>query len=408
MASLSLREQIQGSAHGRILQEFVTNTAVYPLFDAIRVISSEGISSYLKDLPHYFILGASCVQAWFLGRKSSLPWQQRMLGNLIAPTLYTLIDMVIEGVGAFWSQPYHWLYWIFSLGMALLSIFAGESAKRQVPVIILTNLWRVLLFPAIYAMSELSKELNLVSWPDFYNYWMGTSAHLFIFLAALLFGLLLGLREVQSVGYLALLRQIASKLKIVSEWSLSPDMLAAAVQEDESVALRRRRVERTVMFMDIRGFTRWSERKDPDDVVKMLNHFYEQAEAIVNVGGGAKPHFIADEVLTWFADPRQALETAVSLRQSINRQLRPYNLAVGIGLHTGKVVEGLLGSASTRQFDIIGDTVNTASRLMAAAGPGEVLASNVVVEAAGWAALEEARMVQAKGKQRPLRAFLLS
>ena len=67
-------------------------------------------------------------------------------------------------------------------------------------------------------------------------------------------------------------------------------MLQPSVQQQQ-------RVQRTVLFMDIRGFTSWSEAKSPEMVVTMLNEFYEMAEQIVAAGGGTKPHFIGDEVM---------------------------------------------------------------------------------------------------------------
>jgi class 3 adenylate cyclase len=73
-----------------------------------------------------------------------------------------------------------------------------------------------------------------------------------------------------------------------------------------------------------------------------------------------KPHFIGDEVMTWFSCPNQALETAVTLRDAFQEQLQPYGLAASLELHVGPVVEGLLSSSGTRNYDIVGDTVQPA------------------------------------------------
>jgi class 3 adenylate cyclase len=223
-------------------------------------------------------------------------------------------------------------------------------------------------------------------------------------MAAILFGLLLGFQEIQTDHYLTVLRRIASWLKNVSEWALPPDLLAASL--DDKQILNQRRVERTVLFMDIRGFTRWSERKDPETVVNMLNEFYQLAESIIIEGGGRKPHFIGDEVMTWFDNPEQAVLTARLLSRRVNQMLRPYQLSTGAGLHLGEVVEGLMGSQTTRSYNILGDTVNTASRLVSAAQPGELLISESVAQALTLTAdLPDSRPIQAKGKAQPITAY---
>ena len=154
----TISEQIQGSPRSRIMREFVTNSAVYPFFDAIRVISTVGVISYVTELPHYLLFLAAGIQAWFLGRRANLPWPQQALGNLIAPAIYTLIDTVLEGWGIFWSEPNHWLYWIFSLGMALFYALEDAFPKIKKPLVLLMNLWRVLLFPPF--MLSLSWRAN--------------------------------------------------------------------------------------------------------------------------------------------------------------------------------------------------------------------------------------------------------
>ena len=100
--TISLTEQINGRRRTRILQEFVTNSAVYPLFDAIRSISGKGFVNYWLEIPHYFLILAAFVQAWYLGRRAALPWPKRALGNLIAPALYTAVDILLEGQSSTW------------------------------------------------------------------------------------------------------------------------------------------------------------------------------------------------------------------------------------------------------------------------------------------------------------------
>ena len=400
----TLSQKIEGSARSRIWREFVTTSALYPVFDAIRVLSTEGVIAYLTELPHYLIFAAAGLQAWFLGRRPLLPWYQRAIGSLIAPALYTLIDMGLEGITSFWSKPNHWIYWLFSLGIALFFTLEGLLPRLRPIILMGMNIWRVMLFPILYATSELTIELSTrPTWADFQDYWFGNSGHIFILLASLLFGLLLGLREIDLDDYLQVLRQVARQLKQVSEWSLDADLLARSMQDED--ALSQQRVNRAVLFSDVRGFTQWSEQQPPETVVKMLNQFYELADKIVVQKGGTKPHFIGDEVMTWFADPATAVAAACQLRDEVTTALQPFGLQTGTGVHWGEVVEGLMGSSDTRNYNILGDTVNTASRLVSAAQPGEVLISETLWELVKSTAVvsTSSRDIQAKGKERPLR-----
>jgi len=405
MRNYSLTEQIEGSKYGRISREFLTNSGVFPLFNAIHALSVEGPRYYFTEVPYYLLMISAVAQAWFIGTRPRSAWKQRALGNLIAPTLYTLADIPMEGAAAFWAEPYHIAFWLFALGMTLLYLLEGWLPRGRALFILIMNLWRVMLFPVLYALSELAGQME----GDFaqYNlqsYITGSEGHKFILMASILFGFLLGFQEIQTEHYLGVLRRIAAWLKNVSEWALPPQLLDAALDNKE--IFKQRRVKRVVLFIDIRNFTRWSESKDPDTVVKMLNEFYQLAESIIMEGGGHKPHFIGDEVMTWFDEPEDAVRTARHLNRRVNEMLRPYQLAAGAGLHLGEVVEGLMGSATTRSYNILGDTVNTASRLVSAARPGELLLSESVVQALALAQEVPApRPIQAKGKAQPIMAY---
>jgi class 3 adenylate cyclase len=291
--------------------------------------------------------------------------------------------------------------------MAVLYMVQAFALRAKTLLAILINILRTLLFPVIYVLSEYGHEFSgTPGLAGFFTYWNSSSGHTFILLAALLFGLLLGLAESQIDRYTDFLRRVASRLKEVSEWALESSLLEESV--DDSTVLNQRRTERAVLFLDIRGFTAWSETRDPETVIGMLNQFYEIAESTITEGGGHKPHFIGDEVMTWFDNPYASVEVARQLCREVNQRLQPYGLASGGGLHLGDVVEGLMGSSGTRGYNIIGDTVNTTARLCAAAQPGEVLISQALADrTALLAELKEPREIRAKGKQATLTVYPL-
>jgi adenylate cyclase len=132
----------------------------------------------------------------------------------------------------------------------------------------------------------------------------------------------------------------------------------------------------TVMFSDIRGFTTRSENSTPESMIALLNRYYAEATAAIHGHGGAIDKFIGDGLMATFgvlqplATPeRNALEAAQDLLmriQRLNAELTSQGLApieIGVGIHRGDVLAGYVGSRKRRDFTVIGDAVNTASRL---------------------------------------------
>jgi adenylate cyclase len=150
----------------------------------------------------------------------------------------------------------------------------------------------------------------------------------------------------------------------------------------------RRRV--TVLFVDLQGYTRYSERHRPEEVVAMLNRFFRVVVAVVHREGGWINKFEGDAALCLFGAPSdQPDHAARALRAAatIPRELRQTGgvLPAGIGVATGEVVAGFVGTQERFEYTVIGDVVNIAARLCdeAKAHPTGVLAMAATVEEAG-------------------------
>jgi class 3 adenylate cyclase len=126
-------------------------------------------------------------------------------------------------------------------------------------------------------------------------------------------------------------------------------------------------------------------------------------ETILTSHETIKFKFSADEVMAVFPTPDSAVHAAIELRNQVNQLLSSEHLGVGIGLHNGLLVEGLLGSTGVKFYDVIGDTVNTAKRIESVAQSGEVLISenvrNMIRQKVGTGAKRE---ISVKGKKNPL------
>lgn len=151
------------------------------------------------------------------------------------------------------------------------------------------------------------------------------------------------------------------------------------------------RLDVTVLFCDLRGFTSMASDLPPEEVNERLTLFYEYATTIVLDHGGTLMQYVGDEVFAIFGAPvpdddhaSQAEACARQLQEDVDRldatlavRQAPV-LRFGIGLHSGEVVAAHAGSRWRRQYTVIGHTVNLGSRLCSQAGPGQVVLSDDV------------------------------
>jgi adenylate cyclase len=155
----------------------------------------------------------------------------------------------------------------------------------------------------------------------------------------------------------------------------SPNLVALLADRDEPLgAVRRQTV--AVLFVDIVGFTRMSEHLGPEAVVTMLRQFHERMTAQIFACAGTVEKYIGDAIFAVFGLPDAAPEDAVNALRCADmmitaladwnierRQQGEQPLAIGIGLNYGPAVVGDVGSEHSLSFTVIGDTVNTASRM---------------------------------------------
>ncbi|MCO5164968.1 MAG: adenylate/guanylate cyclase domain-containing protein [Planctomycetes bacterium] len=160
---------------------------------------------------------------------------------------------------------------------------------------------------------------------------------------------------------------------------VSEEVAAALDTSDDDPALGGARREVAVLFSDLRGFTRFAEKLEPEALVGELNAYLDAMVTAVRAEGGVIDKFIGDAVMALFGVPQarpDAAAAAVRAAAGMQRALRAHNeararagrppLAHGIGVHFGPCVWGNIGTQERMQYTVIGDAVNLASRLESA------------------------------------------
>jgi adenylate cyclase len=191
------------------------------------------------------------------------------------------------------------------------------------------------------------------------------------------------------------------------------------VEQDEQLSGKKQVV--TVFFTDVRNFTTMCEGLPPEDVVVRMNEMFAMMGKAIERHGGTIFDFIGDAVLAVFGAPqenpqhaRAAVQTAIEVlsgldelnAQWVKNGLAP--LRIGIGLHTGEVVTGIVGTGERKKFDVTGDTVNTGSRvegLNKDLGTLILATRETVAQLNGTFAVRSCGELPVKGREKPVEVF---
>jgi adenylate cyclase len=199
---------------------------------------------------------------------------------------------------------------------------------------------------------------------------------------------------------------------------LSPEV-AEMVVANPDIRLGGVNQEVTVMFADIRGFTPMSENLEPERVVEILNEYFTRVTDVIFDSGGMLDKYMGDAVMAVFGAPiskgndaKNAVNAAIQIQRlliELNRDAAARQwpeLRVGIGINTGTAVAGNIGSPKRLDYTVVGDTVNTAQRLMANATGGHILISESTAKNLGKSFdLERLPELKVKGRSEAVPVF---
>jgi class 3 adenylate cyclase len=202
---------------------------------------------------------------------------------------------------------------------------------------------------------------------------------------------------------------------------LSPSIVDSVLKSGEAVDLGGRKATVTVVFTDIRGYTRLSQELETDEIMNLLNEHFTAISRIVFDHEGTLDKFIGDSVMAVFGSPFSSGQDAVNavlaaqdMQRAVHRwtgepgREQRHTFQIGIGINTGTVIAGNIGSPEKMDFTVIGDTVNLSSRLQGIAKGGEIIVGEPTYEIVRERfPFEEVGEVALKNSIRPVRCYRL-
>jgi adenylate cyclase len=173
----------------------------------------------------------------------------------------------------------------------------------------------------------------------------------------------------------------------------SPGLAEHLVADDRMTGLGGQRKLVSVVFADITGFTSLVEINTVEDVVEVLNRFFETVVPVIFKHGGMLDKFLGDGVMAVFGipdaddlDPVKAIQCAVDIQkgmQALKESLKEdglFPIDVGVGISSGVVLAGNIGTKEQINYTVIGDPVNLAQRLESVSNPGEIIVSSLTTD----------------------------
>lgn len=197
----------------------------------------------------------------------------------------------------------------------------------------------------------------------------------------------------QPLGTVVALEDLSNinKLKSTFKKYVSNQIVDQLLENEDLLSLGGQEQDATILFSDIRGFTSLSENMTPNEVVETLNDYFNQMIEIIFKYNGILDKIIGDELMVIYGVPKsniQDSENAVLTAIEMQEKLIAFNqdrcinlkkpIKVGIGVNSGSVISGNIGSTDQMDFTVIGDSVNLASRLCSSAEAGQIIISDTV------------------------------
>ncbi len=195
-------------------------------------------------------------------------------------------------------------------------------------------------------------------------------------------------------GIAIVLDDLTERKKLEAQRRLLERMVSPVILDQidpKSFQIGGKKVDVTALFADIRGFTAFSEKHSPEDLVAVLNRYLAAAADAVLDNQGTVDKFLGDAVMAWYNAPvpqtdhsLRAVKSALALRAAIEKLHSELpseaHLSFGVGIHYGDAIVGWIGTEKRLEFTAIGDSINTAKRIQENSAKNQILLSSAVYE----------------------------
>jgi adenylate cyclase len=215
--------------------------------------------------------------------------------------------------------------------------------------------------------------------------------------------------------YLNFRTQFKLRQQIKKQFStyLDPRQVARLQKNPELLRLGGERRNCTIMFTDVRGFTSMSEKLEPEEVIEIMNKALTIQADAVKANEGMVDKYIGDAMMAVWNAPvdvedheKKAIKTALQIRHAM--QEAQLDIEIGIGINSGEVVAGNMGSASRFEYSVLGDACNLAARLESSC---KTVGKNLVIGEATISKYEgevtELESILVKGKEKPVKIYTI-
>ena len=384
-----------GSFLQRMVRELLLASGQFALFYILMNFSQSGML-FWNNAGHVALLGFLLVQTVILvlfGKNPAI----RFLGSLIAPFIYTLMEGR-EGWDFILNAAHIW-FWIFSAATGAFQAFilTTKSQRARIAlefILTATNVGCFLLLyfyfdttrtvqdiiasQAMKSAPNLQSELTIQAIGAWFPVFLSDPTHIYILLGGSLLAVSIGLGRADT---LRLKERINALFGQYVDQDIRDRIIAGSEAKSQNADL-------CILFADIRNFTGLSEANDAQAITGMLNTYFSRWTATIRKHGGIVDKFIGDAVMAIFGLEHAGSRNAVSgtasacdnavdcfaemresipeLRAELSGKGFPAIADFGVGIHFGTTVIGDIGSDERKNFTVIGDAVNVASRLESA------------------------------------------
>ena len=290
----------------------------------------------------------------------------------------------------------------------------------EIMSLLLVGLTLAFALPLLRAPVAVALSIGVVAALVAVNWWLYVAHALVLPLAPIL--LMTVTIFVLNVGY-GYLSTSRSRRELIARFGtyVPPELVREMIKDPDRYSMRAKSEQLTVMFCDMRGFTRMSEQMDPVQLQQLLNHVLSELTQLIGANRGTVDKYMGDCVMAFWGAPVEspahaqlAVKTALDMAQALGRINQAFKagplahvdteIGLGIGINTGQMFVGDMGSDLRRSYTVIGDAVNLGSRLE---GLSKVYGVSIVASQATQAlatdyAWQELDRVRVKGKQQAI------